>query len=121
MLRNEDLVLVFRREHLPRVKAHAERGDVGTKIDNRRREFTARALAAVLRIGDRPAMAIRVAKIHSRLRRMVELIRRLIIPEQIPTIVREPQVMALGIPIEAHRVPDTARHDFVSTAIRIHA
>src|SRR3989338_5605780 len=92
---------------------------MGAEGDSRRREFAAAVLAAVLRIGDRSPMAIRIAEMHPRLRRMIEFIRRLIISEPIPTIVCEPQVVVLRIPIESHRVPDTASDDLVTAPIRI--
>ena len=103
------------------VKAHPQRGDMGAERDRRRREFAAGVFAAVLRIRDRSPMAIGIAKVQPGLRRMIEFIRRLIIPEIVATIIREPQVMGRGIPIESDRVPYSARNDLIPASIRIHA
>ena len=121
MLGNKDLSLVLQGEHGAGVKAHAQRGDMGSERDRRRREFAAGVFAAVLRIRNRSPMAIGIAKVQSGLRRMIEFIRRLIIPEIIPTIICEPQVMGRWIPIESDRVPHSARNDLIPAAIRIHA
>src|SRR5713226_963511 len=118
MLRNKDLALVFQGEHGAGVKAHPERGDMGTERDRRRRKFAAGVFAAVLRIQDRSPMAIGIAKVQPGLWRIIEFIRRLIIPEIIPTIIREPQVMGRWSPIESDRIPDSTRHDLVTAPIR---
>src|SRR5438128_2944160 len=90
-----------------------------TKLHNRRGEFAAGMFFAIFRIGNRPSMAIGIAKMHAGLRGIIELIRRLIITEPIPAVVREPQLVALWLPIESHRVPDPARDHFVTRSIRI--
>src|SRR6266850_5920437 len=94
---------------------------MGAERDSWRREFTAGVFAAVLRILDRSPMAIGIAKVQPGLRRMIEFIRRLIVPEIIPTIIREPQVMGRWIPIKSDRVPDSTRNDLVTAPIRVHA
>src|SRR6266850_4234312 len=94
---------------------------MGAERDSWRREFTAGVFAAVLRIQDRSPMAIGISKVQPGLWRIIEFIRRLIIPEIIPTIIREPQVMGRWIPIESDRIPDSTRHDLVTAPIRIHA
>src|ERR1700752_2108463 len=114
MLRNKYLALIFQGEHGAGVKAHPQRGDMGAKRDSRLREFSAGVFAAILRILDRSPMAIGIAKVQPGLRRMIEFIRRLIVPEIIPTIIREPQVMGCWIPIESDRVPDSTRNDLIT-------
>src|SRR6266581_8483348 len=94
---------------------------MGTQRERRRFEFAAGVFAAVFRIWNRPPMAIGIAKIHSGLRRMIELIGRLIVPEPISAIVREPQLVALRVPIESHRVPNSTGHNLVAGSIGIDA
>src|SRR6185295_13936428 len=94
---------------------------MGAECGRGRCEFSAAVFAAELRIRDRFPMAIGIAKVHSRFRRMIEFIRWLIVPEIIPPVIREPEVMACWIPIESDRVPDSMCHDLVTAPIRIHA
>src|SRR4051794_40976709 len=121
MLRNKDLLLVYLGKHGAGIKSHTQRGDMRAERDRRRREFAASVLAAILRIRDRSPMAIGIAEVQSILRRMIEFIRRLVIPEIVPTVIREPQVMGHGIPIESDRVPDSPRNDLITAPIQIHA
>src|ERR1044072_5448244 len=52
---------------------------------------------------------------------MIELVRRLMIPEVVPSIICEPQFMGRWIPIESNRVPHAACNDLILAAILIHA
>src|SRR5206468_9930957 len=92
-----------------------------TQSEHRLCEFATRMFFAILWIRNCSPMAIGIAKIHSGLRRVIELIRRLIIPQPVPAVVREPQLVTLRLPIESHSVPDPARDHFVTGSVRIDA
>src|SRR5919109_1652161 len=79
MFGDENLLAIRFREHRARIKAHAERRDVGTEVLRRRGELRARALAAELGVGNAPAVAIGKPKVHPGLRGTIQLIRRAIV------------------------------------------
>ena len=111
MLGDEDLIAIGFREHRARVEAHADRRHVGPKLPRRRREFRAGVLLAEFRIGDPRPVAIREAEIHPRLRRVVQLVRRHVVPQHVAPVVGKPELVRLRVPVEADRVADPPLDD----------
>src|SRR5262245_38530998 len=66
-------------------------------------------------------MALRKSEIHSRLRSIVQLIRRYIVAHLVAAIVGKPQLLCLRMPIETYRVSNTSRESLEASAIGLHA
>ena len=104
-----------------RSEAHPQGRGMRTKILHRRGECGAWTLAAEFRVGYRTAVAIRIAEMHAGFRRMVQLVRRQIIPQHVAAVVGEPEFLGDGMPIEADGVADAARKYFRLRAVDFHA
>src|SRR6266550_7630523 len=104
MLSDEDLVFIFRRKHRTGVKSHAQRGDVRTELLRRRGKFSAGTFLAELGIGNIAAMTVGIAEMQPRLRRMIQFIRRHVVSLPIPSVIGEPKLLGLWMPIKANRI-----------------
>src|SRR5262249_15657876 len=100
VLGNEDGVAVFRGEQGVRVKAHAQRRDVGPELYRRALKFRARALAAECGIGYVARVTVRIAEMQTRTRRVIQLVVRDIVTHQVASVIGEPQLLGLRMPVE---------------------
>ncbi|KKQ21608.1 MAG: Cation transporting ATPase (E1-E2 family) protein, partial [Candidatus Wolfebacteria bacterium GW2011_GWC1_37_10] len=82
---------------------------------------SASALAAEFVVADRLTVAIRVAEVHAGARCVVQLVRRYVVAEPVAPVIGEPQLAAVGMPVETHRVAQAARILFERGAVRLHA
>src|SRR6185503_12496948 len=94
---------------------------VGTEFLRRRREFFAWARFAKLGIGDIAAVAMRIAEVQSCLSRVVQFVRRHIVAEPVATVVGEPELLGLRMPIESDGIANTAGKNFRYAAVDPHA
>ncbi len=53
--------------------------------------------------------------------RVVQFVRRQVIPQVVPAVVRKPEVASVRMPVEAHTVADALGVNFQVPAIRVHA
>ena len=74
MAGDEDVALIFARRRIPRVETCADRGDVSTECEHRRREFGTGALIGKFWIGYARIMAIGKAVILIHSRHTIELV-----------------------------------------------
>ena len=121
MLRNQDLVPVLCREHSSGVKAHADGGHMRTQFLGGRCEFITATLLAELRIGNIPTVAIGVAKVKSRTRRPVELIRGTVVAQPVPTVIGEPELPGFRMPVKPHGISDPVGEYLQTRPVRPHA
>ena len=66
-------------------------------------------------------MAVGKTEVHALFRGVVQFVWRRVIAQHVASIVREPQCVCVGMPIETHRVANAAREDLETAPIRIHA
>ena len=102
---------VLRGEHSPLVEAHAERRDMRAQLQRGRDEVAARELPAELRIGHVAAVAIRESEVETLARCAVQLVGRAVVAEPVASVVREPKLLRVRMPVEADRVSHAARDD----------
>src|SRR3954471_22229097 len=121
MLGNEDLVAILRRKHRPRVEPHADRGAMRIELPRGRLKFAARVFAPKLWIGDLARVTVRESERETFLWRVIQLVRRNVVAEQVASIVGEPQLAGCRMPVESNAVAHTAGEDLAARAIRLHA
>src|SRR5262249_17928516 len=109
MLRYEDLVAVFRREHRAGVEAHAKGGNVRPQLLRGRLELAAFTAAPELRVGCVTLVAVREAEVHAGARRAVEFVGGHVVAHPVAPVVREPEVPRLRVPVETDGVPHAPR------------
>src|SRR5579883_1879719 len=121
VLRREDRVLVFLREHAPAVEGHTEISRMRGHLDLREDDVGGRLLGLVLVSAGVAAAVPREAEILPGLDGAVELARRLVVAHAVDLVVGEPQGLVLGIEVEADRVANAVGVDFAVLAVPIHA
>src|SRR5450759_3953910 len=117
VLGDEDLAAVLGGEHRTRVEPHPERRDVGAQLEGRRAEALAGKLLAELRVGDVSSVAVREPEVEAGVRREVQLVGGAVVSEPVAPVVREPQLLRLGMPVETDRVPHAAGDDFEARTV----
>ena len=111
MLGDEYPVPVLGGKHVPRVEPHPQARHVGPHAQCRFHKVLTAALGAVLGIGDRPTVAVRIAEVEAGLGRPVELVGRDILTQVVPPVVGKPQHAALRVPVETDAVTDAVGED----------
>src|SRR5258706_12850428 len=99
MLGDENLVAIFRREHTAGIEAHANRRAVRIELARWSLELAARVLVAELGVLHLTGMTVRIAERQSLLRRVIQLVGRHIVSEQVAAVVGEPHLAGLRMPV----------------------
>ena len=66
-------------------------------------------------------MTVGVAEMQPRLRRMIQFIRRHVVSLPIPSVVGEPKLLGLWMPIKTDRIANAAGKHFDTAAVGFHA
>ncbi len=91
------------------------------KVHCRPRELLAVSLLPVFWIRDFSCVAVGETKVKSSLRCVVEGVGRKIIPHPVSTVVREPELLGLGVPVKSYCIPNTLGKDLQLGAVRAHS
>src|SRR5688500_6551062 len=84
-------------------------------------EFTALPLRTELRVDNRAFMAIRIAEMHPRLGRAVQLVSRCVVTDVVASAIGEPKLPRRRMPVETDGISHAAREHFKAGAVRFHA
>ncbi len=103
------------------VEPHAQRRHVRAELARRRRELVAAPPGAELGIGQVAAVAVRVAEIQAGARRVIELVGRHVVAQQVAAVVGEPELAGARVPVETHAVADALGEHFEVAAVGVHA
>src|SRR5207244_12266393 len=80
----------------------------------------AAAFAPDLRVLDRAGVAVRIAEMHSLIRRVIQLVWWDVVSHAIAAVVRKPQFFGFGMPRKSHRITNTHRESLQPRAVRVH-
>ena len=117
MLRDEQLATVTGRKQVAGIESQPQRRDMSAQRERGLRIVRTRLPLAELRVGCVALVAIRVAKVHSGLRRVVQFIARHVIPHQVPAVVGQPEFCRIGMKGQANAVPEPLGIYLHATAI----
>ena len=119
---DEDRVVVFAREHVARIEAHAERRRMRPELRHRLGKLIAAVAPTEFRVGDVAAVAIGEAEIVlAGVGEAVELIVRLILRQPVALVLGEIQQLQHRVPIHADNLADTTCDDLHPAAVEVDA
>src|SRR5439155_4907241 len=109
VLGNEYLVAVRRRKHRTSIKAHAQSSHMWTQVQHWRHKIATGALSTKLRVCNVLPMTVGETKVHAWFGGVIEFVRRHVVAEHVATIIGEPQLFRLWMPIEPYRISYATR------------
>ncbi|MGY4432102.1 hypothetical protein ACVWWO_004579 [Bradyrhizobium sp. F1.13.1] len=115
------LFLVLGRELVAGIELHAERSDVSTEVQHRRRELGAFVAHRELGIRQVTLVAVGIAEVLADLADHVQLVRGQIVADPVAGILGEPELAGARIDVAADRVANAERVDFRIAGLGIDA
>src|SRR5574337_1160774 len=100
------------------VKENTERRHVRPQFHCRRGDLLTPPLLPEPGIGNGSPMTIGKAEMQPPARRMIQLVRRQIVAHPVSSVVGEPELMRLRMPIEPNRIADAPREDLQLGPVR---
>ena len=94
---------------------------MGAEFLGRAGKIAARPAAAKLRVGNTAGVTVRKTKMQTRLGGAVQLVRGYIIAQVVASVIGEPQLLGVRVPIKSDRISDPPGKDLDLTAIGVHA
>lgn len=119
--RDENLVAIFGREHMPGVELHAKRRGMWPHQRNRRGEITAFVAPAEVDVRHITLMAIRLAEILTDFGDAIKFVVRPIFRQPIAAVVGEVELFVARIPVKADGVADAVGDDLGTAAVKVNA
>src|SRR6266446_6395003 len=120
--RDEDRVAILRREHIPGVEPHPERGRMRAQQCDRLGELVARVTPPEFLIRNVALVAIRVAEVVlAGLGEPIELVFRDVFRQPVAAVFREIELLGDRAEVHSDDLADAPRHDFRAAAVEVDA